>query len=100
MGDIIDGVVSVIGKDDLVDGEVINLGTEAEHSTQEGIDAVEAVLETSIAMNVIPKRAGDQLRTKANIDKAKKLLNYNPRTSLIDSVRSQVKWYKETILQT
>jgi len=41
------------------------------------------------------KRAGDQLRTKADIDKARKLLNYDPKTTLLESVKSQVIWYKE-----
>ena len=39
VGDIVDGVVSVIGKEEVVDGEIINIGTEAEHTTQEGIEA-------------------------------------------------------------
>ena len=95
VGDIVDGVVSVIGKEELVDGEIINIGTEAEHTTQEGIEAVEKVLGKKIKIEVVPKRAGDQLRTKANIDKAKKLLNYNPTTTLLESVRKQVDWYKE-----
>jgi nucleoside-diphosphate-sugar epimerase len=38
---------------------------------------------------------GDQLRTKANIDKARRLLNYNPQTTLLDAVKYQVAWYKE-----
>ncbi len=99
VGDIVDGVVSVLGKEDLVDGEVINLGTEVEHTTREGINAVQEVLGKKIELRIIPKRAGDQLRTKANIDKARRLLNYDPRTSLINSVRSQVNWYKENFLE-
>ena len=95
VGDIVDGVVSVINKDHLVDGEIINIGTEVEHTTQEGIDAVEQVLGKSVQIKVIEKRAGDQLRTKANIDKARKLLNYNPQTTLLDAVTKQVQWYKE-----
>jgi len=95
VGDIVDGVVSVIGNEDAVNGEIINLGTEVEHTTGEGIEAVEKVLGKKIKMNVIAKRAGDQLRTKANIDKARKLLNYNPQTTLLESVKSQVIWYKE-----
>ena len=83
VGDIVDGVVSVLGKEAIVDGEIINLGTEVEHTTQEGIEAVEEVLGKSIKINVIPKRAGDQLRTKANIDKAKRLLGYNPVAKFI-----------------
>lgn len=94
VGDIVDGVVSVIGLEDKVDGEIINLGTEVEHTTQEGIEAVEQVLGKKIKLNVIAKRAGDQLRTKADIDKARKLLNYNPKTTLLEGVKAQVEWYK------
>ncbi len=94
VGDIVDGVVSVIGNEDRVNGEIINLGTEVEHTTQDGIGAVEKVLGKPIKINVIAKRAGDQLRTKANIDKARKLLNYNPKTTLLESVEKQVEWYK------
>ncbi|GAA3585994.1 NAD-dependent epimerase/dehydratase family protein [Snuella lapsa] len=98
VGDIVDGVVGVIGKEAIVNTEVINLGTEVEHTTQGGIETVEAVLGTSITIKTLPKRTGDQLRTKANIDKAKALLNYNPKTSLLEAVKQQVAWYKENFL--
>ena len=95
VGDIVDGIISVIDKEELVNGEIINLGTEVEHTTQEGIEAVEKVIGKSIKIEVKPKRPGDQWRTKANIDKAKKLLNYNPQTSLLESVKAQVDWFKK-----
>ncbi len=98
VGDIVDGIVGVISNEEKVNGEVINLGTEVEHTTQDGIDAVAEVLGKEIKIDIVPKRAGDQFRTKANIDKARKLLNYNPQTSLLDSVKSQVAWYKENFL--
>ena len=98
VGDIVDGVVSVLDKETLVDGEIFNLGTEIEHTTQEGIEAVEKVLGKTIKINVIPKRSGDQLRTKANIDKARLLLGYNPQTTLLESVKQQVDWYKANFL--
>lgn len=98
VGDIVDGVVSVIGNESKVDGEVINLGTEVEHTTQEGIEAVEKVLGKSINIKIVPKRAGDQSRTKANINKARRLLNYNPQTTLLESVTHQVNWYKKNFL--
>lgn len=98
VGDIVDGIVSVIGNETKVDGEVINLGTEVEHTTQDGINAVENVLNKSIRINNVPKRAGDQSRTKANIDKARRLLNYDPKTTLLESVTQQVNWYKENFL--
>ena len=98
VGDIVDGIVSVIDKEDVVDGEIINLGTEVEHTTQEGIEAVEAVIGKSIRIKLVKARAGDQLRTKANIDKARKLLNYNPQTTLLEGVRMQVEWYEAHFL--
>jgi nucleoside-diphosphate-sugar epimerase len=98
VGDIVDGVVSVIGKEPQLNNQVINLGTEVEHTTQEGIDAVSRVLNKTIAIKVMPKRMGDQLRTKANIDKARQLLNYNPETSLLEAVKYQVDWYKQNFL--
>lgn len=98
VGDIVDGVVSVIGKEAVVNGEIFNLGTEVEHTTQEGIEAVEEVLGKKIKIKVIPKRAGDQLRTKANIAKARRVLGYNPQTTLLESVKHQVIWYKQNFL--
>lgn len=93
--DIVDGIVSVIGKETQVDGELINIGTEVEHTTQQGIETVEKILNKKINIEVVAKRKGDQSRTKANITKAKKLLGYNPKTSLQDAVQKQIEWYKE-----
>jgi len=98
VGDIVDGIVSVISNETKVNGEIINLGTEVEHTTQEGIDAVEEVIGKKINIDHVAARAGDQLRTKANIDKARKLLNYNPQTTLLEGVRAQVEWYKANFL--
>lgn len=95
VGDIVDGIVSVIGNETKVDDQIINLGTEVEHTTKEGIEAVESVLGKFIKIDIIAKRPGDQLRTKANIDKAIKLLNYNPQTTLLEAVTKQVEWFKE-----
>ncbi len=85
-----------INNEDKVDGEIINLGTEVEHTTQEGIEAVETVIGKAIKINHVEARAGDQLRTKAIIYKARKLLNYNPQTTLLEGVKEQVDWYKKS----
>lgn len=96
--DIVDGIVSVIGKEDLVNNEIINLGTEVENTTQQGIEIVEQILNKKIAIEVVNARAGDQMRTKAVIDKARKLLDYNPQTSLTEGLEEQVKWYQDNFL--
>jgi UDP-glucuronate 4-epimerase len=96
--DIVDGIVSVIGKEDVVNNEIINLGTEVENTTQQGIEIVEQILNKKIAIAIVDARAGDQMRTKAVIDKAKKLLDYNPQTSLTKGLEEQVKWYQDNFL--
>lgn len=97
--DIVDGVVSVLEHQEVCDGEIFNLGTEVENSTQTGIDTIEEILNTSISIQKQPARAGDQSRTKANIDKARRVLNYNPRTSLKEGLEAQVAWFKESFVK-
>lgn len=95
--DIVKGIISVIGNEDMVNGEIINLGNEKEYTTKQGIETVEKVIKKRIKLSVKPKRNGDQLHTKANINKARKLLNYNPTTTLLEGVKAQVKWFKENL---
>ncbi|MGB3947405.1 MAG: NAD-dependent epimerase/dehydratase family protein, partial [Bacteroidia bacterium] len=44
-----------------------------------------------------PNRAGDIPHSLASIDKAKKLLNYNPQYSLKSGLKEAVKWYWENL---
>ena len=75
-------------------GEIINLGSDREHSTREGIDAVERLLGLTIIKKIMPPRPGDQDRTLAVIDKAKRLLGYAPKTSLEEGLKAQIEWFK------
>lgn len=92
--DIVDGIVSVLEHQEACNGEVFNLGTEEENSTQTGIDTIEEILGVSVKIDNKPARPGDQSRTKANIDKARRVLNYNPQTSLKEGLEAQVAWFK------
>lgn len=94
--DIVDGIVSVLEHKDTCNGEIFNLGTEVENSTKTGIDTIEEILGVAVKIDHQPARAGDQSRTKANIDKARKMLNYNPQTSLKEGLEAQVSWFKES----
>jgi len=44
-----------------------------------------------------PNRAGDIPHSLASIDKAKELLNYNPKYSFKDGLKEAVKWYWENL---
>tara|TARA_R110002020_G_scaffold475949_1_gene714828 strand:+ start:758 stop:1696 length:939 start_codon:yes stop_codon:yes gene_type:complete len=95
--DIIDGIVSVIGKENECNGQIINLGTDKEYTTEQGIEMVEKLLNTKIAITNKPARIGEQLRTKAIIDKASKLLNYEPVVELMEGVQEQIQNYRNKI---
>jgi nucleoside-diphosphate-sugar epimerase len=97
VGDICEGIYAALQNHKEINSEIINLGCETEHSTSEGIDIVEKLLGEKIKIKPAPARAGDQLFTKANISKAKKLLGYNPKTSLEEGLARQLEWYKTTI---
>ena len=98
VGDIIDGIYSAIIKHEELNGEILNLGTEEEYKTQEGINIVEEILGKRIDLKVEPPRPGDQFRTLANIEKAKEMLGYEPKTSLKEGLRIQVNWYIDNFL--
>ncbi len=92
--DIIDGIISVIGREDVCNNQVINLGTNKEYTTEQGIRTVGKLLNTEILINEQPARSGDQLRTKAVIDKAIQILNYNPSVSLEEGLHEQIQGFK------
>ena len=98
VGDIIDGLVAVLERFDVCVGEIFNIGTDVARSTAEGIQIVQDLAGKSARIERKPRRAGDQTRTQADITKARKLLDYNPTTSLEEGLREVVEWYRSQIL--
>ncbi len=91
--DIVAGVMATIGNRDVCNGEIFNLGSPAQHSTEEGIAAIEKITGKTIQFTHLPARPGDQLSTKANIEKARSVLNFSPDTSLFEGLKKQVEWF-------
>ncbi|TCO06069.1 NAD-dependent epimerase/dehydratase family protein [Natronoflexus pectinivorans] len=98
VGDIVDGMVAAIENMKQVNGKIINLGSEEEKSTAEGIETVERILHKKIEIKKMPPRSGDQLRTHANIKLAKEILNYMPSTTLQEGLEKQVQWYQQKFM--
>ena len=98
VGDIVAGIAKTIGKEDHINGEIINLGAETTHTTQEGIALVEKITGKKVTVTSTAPRPGDQLKTTAIIAKARKLLDYKPSTPLEEGLRQQVAWYKTRML--
>lgn len=75
--------------------EIINLGNNYSISLNELIFAIEEVFEKKIKKKYLPEQAGDVPVTFASIDKAKRLLNYQPKFTLKDGLVEFKKWYTE-----
>ena len=98
VADIVDGLVVALDHLDMCVGEILNLGTDKTITTGEGIRIVEEIIGQRARLVRTPKRAGDQLQTQANIDKARQLLGYHPTTEPREGLAHQVDWYKEKLL--
>ena len=97
ISDIIAGFLLVFNNPEKVIGEIINIGSDKEITTREGIAIVEKIMGKKARFDIKPKRPGDQLHTKANIAKARRILGYEPRARLEEALRTQISWYKEKI---
>lgn len=90
--DIVSGIVSAVDKP--FDFEIINLGNNKPEELRTLISTIEKNLGKTAKIEELPMQPGDVEMTYADISKAQKLLNYNPKTSLADGIEKLIKWYK------
>ena len=74
--------------------EIINLGNSSPVSLKEMIDIIGEVVGVVPKIKKLPMQPGDVDRTYADITKAKKLLNYEPKISFKNGIEKFVEWYK------
>lgn len=74
--------------------EIINLGTGQGNSVLEIVKAVQKVTGKDFKVERGNIRKGDPARLIASIDKAKKILDWEPTRTLENSINSLVSWYK------
>jgi nucleoside-diphosphate-sugar epimerase len=74
--------------------EVINLGSDQPHSVQEVIELIEA--KTGCRANIVrsERHRADVPATWANIEKAGRLLGWEPKASLEEGVERVIAWYQ------
>ncbi len=93
--DITKGVIAAIDRP--FKYEIINLGNNKPEQLMKVINLIEKELGEEAKKNMMPIQQGDVSMTCANIDKAKRLLNYHPETSIEEGVKNFIEWYKEYI---
>jgi nucleoside-diphosphate-sugar epimerase len=99
VGDVVDGFVAVLDNLERCTGEIYNVGTDATITTGDGMQIVEEIIGRPARIALTPPREGDQLKTQANIEKARRELGYNPTTAPREGLEAQVAWYRQKILE-
>ena len=72
--------------------DVFNLGTEHGDSVKNIFDACEKVLDKKIDVEIVERRPGDPAKLYANAQKANTILNWNPKRTIEDSIKSAYDW--------
>ena len=92
--DIVDGILSCRTAD--YSYEVFNLGRSDTVKLSELIEKIETKLGMKANIKRLPQQPGDVDRTFADISKAKKILDYNPKVSIDEGLDKFIDWYLKT----
>ena len=95
VGDAVAGLAAAVDRCDQLVGEIINIGSDEEFSTGDGIALVEELLGKKVQVAPKPRRPGDQLLTKATIDRARAKLDFDPKTSFRDGLKAEIDWLQQ-----
>lgn len=93
--DIIAGVTAAIYYDKS-NYEVFNLGESRTTELRELISLLEQELDMHAIIDRQPLQPGDVPQTFADIDKARRLLGYNPQTQIEEGIHKFIEWFRES----
>ena len=91
--DILQGVMSAVEKD--LNYEIINLGESETINLNDLLILIEELTEQKIQREYLPMQPGDVKTTYAEIEKAKRLLNYKPATPVREGISKYIGWLEE-----
>ena len=89
--DIVDGIIKAIQKN--FKFEIFNLGNSKTIKLRKLIELIAQRLNTDVKIQQFPERAGDVYITYADISRAKRMLEYEPLTSVEEGIENFITWY-------
>mgnify|MGYP001479948251 CR=1 FL=1 len=93
--DIINGLIAMGAREEAI-GEAINLGSGKEHQVIEMATIINELTGNKAGIVYKPRREWDaKTRLLSSIEKAKKLLDYKPRTTFREGLEKTYQWFKE-----
>ena len=97
ISDIVEGIVSALLTNKSKGSEILNLGNSYPISLNQFIETCEKITGKKAVINQIENQLGDVPVTYANIDKAKKEFNYQPKVKLEEGLTNTYNWMKNNI---
>ncbi|TSC88507.1 MAG: NAD-dependent epimerase/dehydratase [Microgenomates group bacterium Gr01-1014_7] len=91
--DVVSGIVATLDYSSS-QYEIINLGNNEPVELLKLVQMLEKVLGKKAKVFKLPEQLGDPPITFADISKAQRILNYQPRTSLLDGLQKYISWFK------
>ena len=92
--DIIEGIKSALFTKGLNQYELFNLGNHRSELLMDMIRILADALGVQPEMELLPLQPGDVPETYADIEKARKALNFDPQTLISEGIPEFVAWYK------
>lgn len=92
--DIIEGIKAALFTKELDQYELFNLGNHRSEKLMDMIHILADALGVEPKMELLPIQPGDIPETYADIEKARKALNFNPSTLISEGIPKFVDWYR------
>ncbi len=96
--DEIEGILKMVHTDE-ANGEVINLGNNKEYTIVDLANIIKDLTGSNSKIVFKPLPVEDPVRRCPDITKAKRILNWEPTTSLEDGLKKTIAWFKENVSQ-
>lgn len=75
--------------------DVFNIGSGTSISINHLVSMMMKITGSQVPVEFAPKRVGDTLHCKANIEKAKTILGFEPKIDLEDGLKDYLSWFQE-----
>lgn len=97
--DLCDGIIAAVTADD-IGGEIFQLGTSVETSVVELARLIQEVTGAEVDIDYEERRAGEVYKSRVDISKAQRLLDFQPAIELREGLALTAEWYRKTLVET
>jgi CDP-glucose 4,6-dehydratase len=94
VGDIVDGCIKLIGNNEKVLGQAFNFGSKNIFNVIDVVKKIDEVLGTKTNYKIMNVSKNEIPEQYLDWTKAKKILNWQPKTSFEDGIRKTFSWFK------